>query len=170
MSIVTDLARTAPILASAPQPHTERRNVIRQATDTLSRRGIAAAKAELANTALEALLGLVYQADTDNALCNLDAGGRILVPTPMGRLGCRHWQLRPSEARVLGRILTARAGWVLTYDSECRAWCVNLRKFPTLGRAMAALASEPVTAQEWRDTAQAMTTAWAKGSGKVSAG
>ncbi len=68
----------------------------------LSRRGAAAAKAELANEAVGKLIGLCYERDTDGQPCNVEVGtGRLLVPAPWGRRGRDYYGLRPSEGNVL---------------------------------------------------------------------
>jgi hypothetical protein len=177
VSIATELQRTAPILKTTPTPTADKRGTLGAAAHALSRRGLAGAKAELANVAIERLLMLLFEVDTDGELCNLDpVGGRILVPVPWGRKGCRHWGLRPSEARILSAILAGRvdvdgkAAWLFAYDAPSRSWCLRLRHYPSLGRAMAALQSSPILAQEWRNTSTALTTAWAAGSGKVANG
>ena len=164
-----ELARSEQVQNARPGPAVEQRKVVLAAAAvTLNRRGLAAAKTELANASLLALAQLVYTADDDGAACNFDpATLRLLVPLPWGSNGYRAWGLRASEARALRHIMFERTictdppPW-LDYDADSRGWVINGRMYARLGLAVGYLQAHPITVAEWRAAAAATRSAWAK--------
>ena len=164
-----ELARSEQVQSARPAPAVEqRKGVLAAAAITLNRRGLAAAKTELANAALLELAKLLYAGDDDGAPIHFDpATLRVLVPLPWGSNGYRAWGLRASEGRALRWVMLNRtictdpAPW-LDYDPEGRAWVINGRAYSRLGLAVAYLQTYPVTVQEWRAAAAATRTSWAK--------
>ena len=150
--IVRIVARKGEIMNRQPARHMP----VRAAAEALSRRNVAAAKAELLSEALWAFVALCYEVDDTGALCNVDgATGRLLVPAPMGRVGHRRWGLRYTESEVLRAILM---GWqrgrgeppLLTYDGVSRGWHLNLFDYATHQAALGWLQRNPITAGLWR--------------------
>lgn len=164
-----ELARAEQVQHARPGPSVEqRRGVLEAAAVTLSRRGLAAAKTELANAALLELAKLLYAGDDDGAPVNFDAETlRVLVPLPWGSNGYRAWGLRASEGRALRWLMLNRTvstdppPW-LDYDPDGRAWVINGRAYAWLGLAVRYLQEHPITVQEWRAAAKATRTQWAK--------
>lgn len=158
--IPAELARTEAISQAQP----ERFAPLRTVAKNLSRRGVAAAKAELVNQALFELADLIYEADTDGRPANVDTDGRIIVPLPWGRLGHRAWGLRRTEANALRWLMLQRAAvqneplWV--YDAGGRAWLVNLAY--TRRTALAYLRTMPITLAEWRQAWEVTRSQWAR--------
>jgi hypothetical protein len=75
----------------------------------LSRAGEAAARVERLNEALCHLVEILYQADEDGALPNLDPiTYRLRIPAPFGAKGWRRWGLRRADfaASVYDRATT----------------------------------------------------------------
>ncbi len=108
-------------------------------SESLSRRGAAQAKAELANEAVGRLIDLCYERDTDGQPCNIDAGnGRLLIPVPWGRRGRSYYGLRPSEADLLRCYLqhlqTQRPARLFFYDK--RSWWLNCWDYPEKANAL----------------------------------
>ncbi len=163
-----ELARGETVTSAQPSAYVSRRpGLLTQAAAGLSRRGMMAAKAELANDALLTLVKLLYEIDTDGKVANIDsAGGRVLVALPWGRMGCKQWGLRASEGRAMRYIMFSRtaaydpAAW-LDYDANGRHWCVNLSAYPSLRRALVYLDNYPVTVDEWRAAWRATRSKWA---------
>lgn len=150
--LVSVLQRKGEILAAQPKRYTP----MRQAAETLSRRNIAQAKAELLNEALWAAVALCYEKDDSGSLCNVDpVSGRLLVPAPWGRAGHRRWGLRYLESVLLRAILRGRRQAeaeppVLVYDPLSRGWHLNLFDYPSRRRALHWLEMHPITAGDWR--------------------
>jgi hypothetical protein len=126
-----------------------------------------AAKAELANQTLLALISVLYEADTDGRLANTDpAGGRVLVPLPWGGMGAKKWGLRASEARALRWIMFQRAAAInpaplLDYDAGGRHWYVSLSNYPSRRAALGYFQQDPITVDEWRTAWRSTRTTWA---------
>jgi hypothetical protein len=166
--IPAELTRSEAINQAHPAAHVaQRQGLLNTAAAGLSRRGIMAAKAELANQALLTLVNVLYEADTDGKPANVDPhDGRIMVPVPWGRMGCRRWGLRASEGRALRWIVFNRTAAVsvrplLDYDAGARHWYLNLRTYPVLRPALVYLQNNPVTVDEWRQAWRATRSAWA---------
>lgn len=95
---------------------------------------------------------LCYETD-DTGLCNVDAPtGRVLIPTPWGRLGHQRYGLRRLEADVLRAIVinwtTVHAPPPLwTYD--IRTWALNLFDYAQFEDARRWLAQHQVSAKQF---------------------
>jgi hypothetical protein len=157
-----ELQRTEALTTVQPAQHTVQR--LRSVAQSLSRRGVAAAKVELANTALVTLVDLLYETDEDGRPANVDADGRVLIPLPWGRLGYRVWGLRRTEANALRWLMMNRAAqhgepW-LVYDQAARCWLLNLA-YDSRRVALAYWRQLPVTLAEWRAAADATRSQWA---------
>ncbi|HAJ36330.1 MAG TPA: hypothetical protein DCL15_11620 [Chloroflexi bacterium] len=158
--IPAELERSEAIAATpAPPRHTP----LRAVAERLTRRGVAAAKAELVNNAVLTLVNMVYETDEDGVWSNVDGDGRVLIPLPWGRLGYRHWGLRRTEANALRWLMMQRAArgepW-LVYDGEARCWLLNLA-YPTRRTALAYWRQLPITLAEWRAASDATRSQWA---------
>jgi hypothetical protein len=145
----------------------QRQGLLNTAAAQISRRGVMAAKAELANTALMTLIKVLYEPDTNGKAVNVDPhGGRVLIPLPWGRMGAKQWNLRASEARTLRFIMFNRTeshdpAPLLDYDADGRHWFLSLSHYPSLRRALTHLQDYPITVDEWRAAWQATRTRWA---------
>lgn len=141
-----------------------KRRIVEKAED-LSLAGKLAAQLALANEAIFKLTQLIYQADTDGSFANVDpATGAILIPTPWGRVGHKHYRLRRTEAELcrmilLGRQRTleamkaadrAKYPQLYYYAEDWRKWFANLDAYPTYQQAQNWLQLGPLTLQEWR--------------------
>lgn len=156
-----ELARTEVIAERRDQ--VERFRPLREAARHLSRRGLAATKAELFNHALAALADLCMEWETDERRANVDVDGRLLVPVPWGDAGYKVWGLRVTEARVLRRIMlqrAAQAGALWYYDADGRCWLWNLEH--RKGSAISYLSNHPVTVPEYLSAYDAERTTWAR--------
>jgi len=156
-----ELARTEAITQAQPERHTPLRAIAQK----LSRRGVAAAKCELANSALLALVEVLHELDTDGSMPNVDGDGRILVPVPWGKLGYHHWGLRASEGRALNWLLRRRSEVenepLFVFDGDTRQWLLG-RKYESRKHAIAYLRLCPVTLPEWRAGWDSTRSAWAR--------
>ena len=126
-----------------------------EATEALSRVGMAAAAAELCNAALQRLCELCYERDFDGGMPNVSGAGRIEIPVPMAKLGHRYFGLRRNEQAVLRYILVARMTRaeppaLFLYNADDRRWYVNLSAYPTEQAAQKALSLAPIGAREYR--------------------
>jgi len=148
--ILHQLERKAAIASVTPERHT----ALRKAAEMLNRSNMDAAVVEVLNEALSRLVLLCYVTDA-GGWANIDRTGRILIPTPMGRNGQKHWGLRPSEANVLRAILFT---WqetgisLLRYDRSRRAWFVETGTYGASGIAKAWLRANPITIATYRIT------------------
>ena len=126
-----------------------------EATEALSRVGLAAAAAELCNAALMRLAELCYARDYDGSQPNMSATGRIEIPSPMAKIGHQYFGLRRNEQAVLRAVLVARMSRqdvapVFLYNDDDRRWYVNLSAYPTEQAAQKALSLAPIGAREYR--------------------
>lgn len=146
------------VIAASPTRHTP----LRKATQQLSKRNVAAAKAELLNEALARLTALCYDMDARGKgapprAWNVDERtGRILVGVPMGSAGRNMYGLRRIERDVLRRVLVAHdvpSGDppVYQYDDNERAWYLNFFDYRTEESARGWLNRNRITAQQWSD-------------------
>ncbi len=154
-ALIKTLDRKADILEAMPALHVPLRSV----AESLTRRNLAGARAELLNEALQRCTAVLYDMDASSQLCNVDeATGRILLPVPWGRAGHRKWGLRYTESLVLRLILMAHQGThergkrpaLFLYDADARTWSVNLIDFPTVEAAIRRLDQTPITPAQWR--------------------
>lgn len=157
--IPAELERTETIAAA----HPDRYAPLRQVAQSLTRRGIMAAKVELCNQALATLVDLVFEIDDDGRHANQDVDGRILIPLPWGRLGRASWGLRATEGAALRYIMLQRQRTepepLFVYDAGGRTWCVNLA-FTSRRMAGSYLRTTPVTLGEWRHAWESTRSAW----------
>ena len=150
--IVQIVTRKSEVMAAQPTRHTP----IRTAAETLTRRNVAQAKAELLSEAVWAAVALCYERDDSGSLCNVDSvSGRLLVPAPWGREGHRRWGLRYLESVLLRAILRGlqqanEEPPVLVYDPLSRGWHLNIFDYPSHRQALAWLERHPITASAWR--------------------
>lgn len=157
------LQRAQTATSAQPVRHMPRR--LPDVSASLSRVGLASASAELCNSALQALVCLAYQVDTDGRFANVDADGRLLIPCPMGRQGHKYYGLRRREsdtlrACLLGR-MTPKSGAALplfVYADDRRAWCVNLTDYPAEAVAMAYITKHGVTSREYKRCLESLQT------------
>ena len=156
-----ELARTEVITEAKDQ--VEAYAPLRKIAVALSRRGLAAAKTELANHALALAVDLVLEQDSDGYRPNQDPDGRIIVPLPWTRSGTKAWGLRRTEGRTFNRIMRQRSDSepqpLFIYDAEGRCWLWGSWKRATAG---AYLRSNPITLAEWRKAWSAETSPWAR--------
>lgn len=122
-------------------------------THTMSRRGAAQANAELCNEAVNKLIGLAYEPDTDGQPANVDVTGRLLIPAPWGRAGHQHYGLRRREGEALRYYLyrlieQGEPAPLFTYDR--RSWWLNIYDYPSLDRAINYWRKHQMTATSWR--------------------
>lgn len=157
--IPRELERTETIQQARPAPHV----ALRQAAQALSRRGLAAAKAELVNHALLAYVELIFETDDDGVMPNVDTDGRLVVPAPWGRAGGRLWGLRNTEQRAFNWLMRRRQDEqnqpLFVYDGATRQWLVGRY---TKRSAMAYLRTMPITLAEWREAWSATRSQWAR--------
>lgn len=155
-----ELQRTEAIVQAQPDRHSPLRSV----AQSLTRRGIAAAKVELVNTALVALVDVLFDADPDGIMPNVDADGRVLIPCPWGRAGGALWGLRANEQRSLNVIMrqrSERSGSLFVYDVGSRCWLLG-RGYTGRRTALAYIRQMPVTLPEWRAAWAATRSTWAR--------
>ena len=150
--IVKRVERKGELLAAQPKRHTP----LRQAAETLTRRNIAGAEAELLSEALWRAVQVLYEQDSSGSLCNVDpVSGRVLLPLPWGRMGHRRWGLRYLESVVLRAILrdfqqAASEPPLLIYDPLSRGWYLNFFDYASHRQALGWLERHPITASAWR--------------------
>lgn len=166
------LERTPTAYLAKPKPHLRPRGPVDTALEaiakTLTLRGQAMGKVELANAVLAAFVKLTYDVDVDSDYANFDPVDlRVIVPKPWGRIGREKWAangcapvLRVTEARCLSYIMRQRStqpgAWIV-YRPETRDWHVTVKS----GKAAAAIvAHTPITLAEWRSAWAATRTAW----------
>lgn len=158
--IPAELARTEAIAKAQPDRHAP----LRQVAQSLSRRGVAAAKVELCNLALVEFATALFDQDADGITPNVDADGRIIIPAPWGRNGGPLWGLRRTEQRALNHIMRQRSitqnAPLFVYDADSRAWLLG--RSATLRSSMTYLRNLPVTLAEWRQAWDAVRSTWAR--------
>ena len=126
------------------------------AAQELSLAGSNQARVELLNESVMALTKVLYDAEPDGALANIDARThRLLIPAPWGRAGWKRWGLRAWEAEVMRQILIVRGQMervkpLFDYNEESRTWHLNLGSYPRLDMAMMHWKSNQITLREWR--------------------
>jgi hypothetical protein len=142
----------------------DRHTPLRGLAQSLSKRGVAEAKTELVNAALAAFVDVLFDADPDGVTPNLDADGRILIPTPWGRAGGRMFALRNTEQRAANLIMRQRSevsGALFVYDVDSRLWLLG-RGYTGRRAAQAYIRQCPITLTEWRAAWQATRRPWAR--------
>lgn len=158
--IPNELARTETIVQAEPAP----RAPLRTVAENLSRRGLAAAKVELANAAMLAFTEVIFDVDPDGVMPNIDADGRLLIPAPWGRSGGRMWGLRNTEQRTFTWLMRKRSETqnqpLFVYDAESRQWLLG--RGYTKRSALAYVRTMPVTLSEWRAAWTATRSQWSR--------
>lgn len=157
--IPNELARTEAVQAA----QVERVGPLRSLARNVTRRGAMAAKAEIGNHALLAMVEECFAADGDGITPNVDRDGRLLIPAPWGRSGYKHWGLRITEARALNWLLRRRCETqsepLFVYDPDIKRWLLNLAY--SRRTALAYLKGYPINLGEWRAAWEATRTTWA---------
>jgi hypothetical protein len=131
----------------------------------LSKAGDMQLRVEIVNEAMAALTAVLYQADVDGRLANIDhSTWRLLIPAPWGRSGFKHWGLRQWESSILGNILRIRTEMrkhinLYDYNDQSRTWHLNLNAYPTIESALSYQKDKPITLAEWRKHADVLTEA-----------
>jgi len=157
MNAIKTLRRNFDIRLSDPRQYV--RDRIAERAAHMDRAGVLAAKVELCNEALNRLVELIYRADDDGVLANVDViTYRLLIPAPWGKSGYKQWGLRETEAEALNRVLRGRqTGYqkgqrppLFVYDAESRTWHVNLPDYPNMKSASFWLKGEPIRLEEFR--------------------
>lgn len=163
MELTELVDRVQEIRAKGPGRFAKER--IAEAAESISKAGDHQLRVELVNEALCALVVILYEADGDGRLANIDkTTWRILTPVPWGDSGWRKWGLRNWEARALRNILRIRSDMrkhisLFDYSEEGRTWHVNRGDFPTVESALAYLKARPITLTEWRPHADRIAKA-----------
>jgi hypothetical protein len=149
------LQRSHRALDVQPGRHTAQR--FADVAQSLSRAGVALAHAETCTAALQRVVELAYQVDTDSRRCNVDIDGRLLFALPWGKSGYKRWGLRRREADTLRAILLARqtpqqgrAVPLFVYDTGTRAWYVNTQDYVCHAEAQAYLSKCGITSREYK--------------------
>ena len=155
-----ELARSEAI---QQQQQPERHTPLRAIAQSLSKRGIAEAKTELVNAALVAFVDVLFDADPDGIMPNVDADGRVLIPCPWGKSGAVLWSLRITEGRALNVIMRQRAHGdaLFIYDADAHCWLIG-RGYSSRRVALAYLRQCPVTLAEWRAAWQVVRSEWSR--------
>jgi hypothetical protein len=126
------LARKGSVSTVRPARYTALRSI----AENLSRKNVDQAICELLNEAHSRLIQLCYERDDSGHLCNVDeATGKILVPLPFGKNGYKRWNLKPSEADALRRIMFTRQRNGLPlffFDRSRRSWYLALADHPAM--------------------------------------
>lgn len=120
---------------------------------TLTRRGAAAATAELLNEAVNKLIALLYEADSDGHPANVGIDGRIEIPCPWGSVGRPLYGLRRTEGDSLRRYVQFLAGQrrpipLFTFDNG--RWWLNVYDYPAKDQALGYWRAVAVDASIWR--------------------
>lgn len=149
------LQRSQATLDAQPQRHTLPR--FADVAQSLTRTGVAAAHAELCTAALQRVVELAFQVDTDGRYANVDIDGRLLFALPFGKSGHQKWGLRRREADTLRAILQARqtpqpgrALPLFTYGADTRSWYLNVVDYGTEAQAMAYVRQFGITSREYK--------------------
>ena len=157
------LQRSHTALDVQPGRHTAQR--FADVAQALSRAGVAAAHAEVLNAALQRLVELCYQRDTDARLCNCDTNGKLLVPAPWGKSGYKKWGLRRREADVLRAVLmqrqTPQQGRpvpLFVWDADGRTWYCNMEDYKSHAEAQAYVSHYGVSSREYKQALERVQT------------
>ncbi len=160
-AIPRELARTEAMQDTQPS----RLLSLRGIAESLTRRGVMAAKCELANQALLAFVEVLYDADADGVTANVDPDGTVLIPAPFGRGGGPLWGLRATEQRTLNLVMRQRSQAhnepLFVYGEDTRRWLLG-RPYVSRRAALAYLRGYPVTLAEFRAAWQVTRSQWAR--------
>lgn len=123
-------------------------------SQSLSRRGAAAATAELLNEAVFKAIRYLYEEDADGVPPNVDADGKILIPLPWGSVGRPRYGLRRTEGDTLRRYVqwleTQRRPAARLFYFESTKWYLDCWTYPTEADALAYWRIVAVNASIWR--------------------
>lgn len=158
------LQRSRATQEAQPQRHTLPR--FADVAQSLSKAGVASAKAELCTAALQRVVELAFQVDTDGRYANVDLDGRLLFALPFGKSGHKLWGLRRREADTLRAILQARqtpqpgrAVPLFTYGEDTRSWYLNVADYGTEAQAIAYVRQYGITSREYKQALERLQTA-----------
>lgn len=120
---------------------------------TLTRRGAAAATAELLNEATFKAIKMLYETDFDGIPANVDGNGKILIPLPWGSVGRPLYGLRRTEGDTLRRYLQFLAGQrrpipLFTFDAG--RWWLNVWDYTSADKALGYWRTVAIDAAIWR--------------------
>ncbi|MBI1294299.1 hypothetical protein GC175_04995 [bacterium] len=139
-SILSTFTERQPEIATAKVLRHARKRA-QSVAATLTRKGAAAASAELINESVNVLIALCYETDGNLGRVNVDGDGKLLVPSPWGRNGRYRFGLRVTEADVL-RLHCYRLQEVstpaplFTYDPSVRSWFLNVFDYAEYAQAV----------------------------------
>ena len=162
------LQRSRATQEAQPQRHTAPRTLpsFADVAQSLSRAGLASAKAELCTAALQKVVELAFVVDTDGRYANVDLDGRLLFALPFGKSGHKQWGLRRREAETLRAILMARqvpqqgrALPLFVYDHVSRSWYLNVADYPTEAQAVAYVRQFGIASREYKTALERLQTA-----------
>lgn len=133
------------------------RKKLAEVNEQLTWQGVMEAEADLANEAVLATIKLVYQMDSDGMLCNADPyTGRISsrIAVAWGRNGYQYFPLTRHQSRILNEYMRQLDS---DHDNPLffyfrRGWYVNVRQWPSYGRATGFWNSHQITLSAWRHT------------------
>lgn len=120
---------------------------------SLTRRGAAAATAELLNEAVMKAIGYCYEVDEDGHPANVNADGRIEIPMPWGSVGRPLYGLRRTEGDTLRRYLQFLEGQrrpIRLFYFEGGRWYVDAFTYPSQADALGYWRVVAMTAAAWR--------------------
>ena len=155
MTIDRIMQRKDGIIAASPTPYIPQRTVLGAVAESLSRRRIAAERAEVLNEALDKATVLLYETGYDGKYCNMHPDhGQVFIPLPWGSSARRHWNLMRSDSDTLRHILfewqaSQNRPPLYTYDPEMRRWFVNIFDYPNLQSAQFFLGRQAITGRTW---------------------
>lgn len=120
---------------------------------SLSRTGAAQATAELLNEAVNKLIAMLYQVDSDGVRANVDVDGRIEIPCPWGSAGRPRYGLRRTEGDTLRKYVQflaeqRRPTPLFTFDAG--RWWLNVFDYPDREKALQYWRIVAVDASIWR--------------------
>ena len=154
----SDVLERVSEIRSAPSPDVYIKRRVAKSAQELSKAGELAARVEVITEALTKFTALLYQADTDGQLCNVDyANYRLLVPAPWGASGWRVHGLRHWEATALRGHLMERSMQVgkrpalFEYNTECRTWHMNALDYSSFEMAQRYLQKEALSVSKLRE-------------------
>ena len=155
--------RVGDIRHAQPTKHVRER--VQEAAQALSRAGDMQLRVELANEALLAFTLILYDADSDGKLANIDpVTWRLLLPAPWGRAGWRRWGLRAWEADTLRAVVRVRSDMqrhanLFDYNDQARTWHLSVDAYPSVNDALTYWKKHPITLAEWRQHAEIQNSA-----------
>lgn len=134
------------------------RQRLHDVSEQLTRKGMMNAQVMLTNSAVDKMIGLVYQTEPDGDFANVDMGDyRLLIAAPWGKAGHRYFGLYPTEMRILNAHMRAvqddrnelRYAPLFMYDN--RHWYLNLHDYPDLAVAVNYWRKCKLSLAKWKD-------------------